>query len=181
MRGFEIVQHTGAEHAHFADDRGHLGEHIVHQDRGIGKDDAFDGTVGDVALMPECDVLIRGDHIGSNEARETPYLLAGDRVAFVRHRGTSALLPVERLLGFTHFSPLQMANFERDFFERGSDQRERTHVVRVTIALDYLRRYRRDREALSFADPRFRFWPQMRSVAHRAGNLAYRHLLRGVA
>ena len=36
----------------------------------------------------------------------------------VRHRRRALLALRERLLGFPHFGALQMADFERDFFER---------------------------------------------------------------
>ena len=36
-----------------------LGEKVVGQDGGVGEDDALGGRVGDVALVPEGDILKR--------------------------------------------------------------------------------------------------------------------------
>jgi len=38
-------------------------------------------------------------------------LLAGDRIALVRHSGTAALLAAEGLFGLADFGALEMANF----------------------------------------------------------------------
>ena len=54
----------------------------------------------------------------AHQAGQAADLLAGYRIALVRHRGTAALLAAERLFGFADFGALQMANFEGDLFER---------------------------------------------------------------
>ena len=99
----------------------------------------------------------------------------------MRHRRTAALLAAERLFRFAHFGALQMANFQRDFFQRGRDQRQRAEIVRVAIALNHLRSYGSDAEAQPLADALFDFRAEMRSVAHRAGNFPDRHLRGGIA
>ena len=52
--------------------------------------------------------------------------------------GTSALLAAKWLFGFTHFGALQMANFDSDFFEGCSDNRQRRKVMGVAVALNHL-------------------------------------------
>ena len=68
------------------DDGGHFGEHVVDQDSGVGEDDALDGAVRNVALVPESDVFKGGEQIGAHDAREAANLFAGNRIALVRHR-----------------------------------------------------------------------------------------------
>src|SRR5262249_3250133 len=124
VRGFEVFEHAVWEHAHFADDGGHLAEHVVDENRGIGKNYALDRTVRDVTFVPEADIFIGGEHVGTHQPREGADLLAGHGIALVRHRGAAALLAAEWLFDFANFSALQMANFESNFFERGRNQRE---------------------------------------------------------
>ncbi len=45
----------------------------------------------------------------------------------------------ERLFDFAHFGALQMADFERDLFERRGEQRERGDPGRMAVARDHLR------------------------------------------
>ena len=67
-----------------------------------------------VPLVPQGDVFEGRLHVGPHHARQPADLLAGDRIALVRH-GRAALLALrEILLGFAHFGALQVAHFERD-------------------------------------------------------------------
>ena len=77
-----------------------------------------------IALVPQSNVFERGERVGTHQAREPANLLAADRVAFVRHGGTAALAAAKGLLGFANFGALQMADFERNAFERRGDDRE---------------------------------------------------------
>ena len=61
----------------------------------------------------------------------------------MRHGGGSLLLFAEVLFGLAHFSPLQVADFGGDFIQRGGNDGERTEILRVAVALDYLRAYGR--------------------------------------
>src|SRR6266567_4087077 len=97
MRGFEVSQHALREYAHLSEDHGHFRKHVIDEDGGIGKNDAFDGAVRNVTLVPECDVFECGEHVGAHEAREAADLFARNRVALVGHGGTAALLAAERL------------------------------------------------------------------------------------
>ena len=119
--------------------RRHFAEHVVDENRRVGQDDALDGAVRNVALVPERDVFVRGDHVGAHDARQAADLFAAHGIALVRHRRTAALLAAERLFGFAHFGALQMANLRGDFFESRRDKCQRADELRVAIALDHLR------------------------------------------
>ena len=115
--GFEIAEHAIGEDAHLADELGHFGEHVVHEDGGIGENDALDAAVRDVAFVPKGDVFVGSEHVAADEAGEAADLFSGDGIALVGHGGTAALLATEMFLGFADFGALEMANFEGDFFE----------------------------------------------------------------
>ena len=127
------------------------------------------------------DIFERRRAVGAHQAREAADLFAGHGIAFVRHGGAAALLAAERLFGFAHFGALQMANFQRDFFERGGDDRQRAEILRVAVALDHLRSDGRDVKPEPLADALFHLRAEVRSIADRAGNFSDGHLLRGVA
>ncbi len=74
-----------------------------------------------------------------------------------------------------------MANFERDFFERGGDEREGAEIVRVAVALNHLRSDGSNAEPKSFADALFHFRAKMRSVADSTGNFPNGHLRGSIA
>ena len=93
----------------------------------------------------------------------------------------AALFAAEGLFGFADFGALQVADFERDFFQRGADERERTEIVRVAIALNHLRSDRRDVQAEALADALFDVGAEMRGVADGSGNFADGHLRGGIA
>ena len=95
---------------------------------------------------------IRRDHVRTHEPRQAADLFARHGIAFVRHRGTAALLAAEWLFDFAHFGALQMANLQRDFFERRGDQRERAEILRVAVALNHLRSDWRNAEPKPLAD-----------------------------
>jgi len=131
--------------------------------------------------VPEGHVFERGEHVRTHEAREAANLFAGDRIALVRHGGTAALLAAERLFGFADFGALEMPNFERDLFERGGDEREGAEIVRVAVALNYLRGDGHNAEPKAFADSLFHFRAEMRGVPDGAGNFSDSHLRGGFA
>ena len=91
-----------------------LVQQIVGEDGRIGQDHALHGGVRDVALVPQRDILKGRLRIGAHHARQAADLLAGHRIALVRHRRTALLALGEILLGLAHFGALQMPHFERD-------------------------------------------------------------------
>src|SRR5260370_5487 len=101
----------------------------------MGKDDPFDGTVRDVAFVPKADVFESGEHVRAHDAGEATDLFASNGVALVRHRGTTTLLAAEWLLSFADFGALEVANFERDFFQCGGDGREGAKKLRWAATL----------------------------------------------
>jgi len=177
----EVAEHAVWEDAHLAEDHGHFGKHVVYENRGVGKDDALDGAVRDVAFVPERDIFEGGEHVGAYEAGEAANLFAGDGIALVRHGGTAALLTAKGLFGFADFCALKVAHFQSDFFERCGDKRQGAEILRVAVSLNDLRSDGNGSEAEALADAFFHFRAEMRSVADGARNLPNGHLRGGVA
>src|SRR5258708_15983321 len=74
-----------------------------------------------------------------------------------------------------------MADFKRDFFQGGGDERESAEKLRVAVALNDLGSNGRNAKPEAFADALFHFRTEVRSVADGTGNLANSHLRGGVA
>ncbi len=130
--------------------------------------------------MPQRDIFKGGTGIGTHHTRQPANLFARHWIAFVRHRRTAALFAAEWFFGLAYFGALQVANFQRNFFQRGRQNRQRGEIFRMPVALDHLRRDRRDVQTEPFANGGFHFRPKMRGVAHCAGNFPHGHLPRGV-
>ncbi len=81
-----VFQHVLRENDEILQDVAESVEHIVEQDGGVGEHDALGGGVGDVALVPERDVLVGADHIAAEDSRAAAHILAADGVALVGHR-----------------------------------------------------------------------------------------------
>ena len=110
--------------------------------------------------------------LARSEPRQPDDLLAADRIALVRHR-RRALLPLgERLLDLADLGLLQAADLERELLERRGGDGERRQQLRVTIALDHLRRHRGRLEPEPPADVGLDRRRQVREGADRAGELA---------
>src|SRR5258708_38616507 len=122
---------------------------------GTGKDDALHGTVGNVAFMPQGYVFEGSEHIRAHRARKAANLFAGNGIALVRHGRAAALLAAERLFGFADFGALEMADFERDFFESGGDEGERAEIFGVGGALEHPGAGGSQRKPRGFAEARF--------------------------
>ena len=112
---------------------------IVDQDRRVRQDHALDGGVGDVALVPQGDVLERRLGVAAQHARETGDLLALDRVALVRHRRGALLAGAKRLLDLAHLGALQMAQLGGEALEAGAGERDRAQQLGVAVARNDLR------------------------------------------
>ncbi len=86
---------------------------------------ALDGGVGDVALVPQGDILearLGVERVGHGR---DPDLLALDRVALVGHRRRSLLAGAEGLLDLTYLRALEVADLGREALEAGA-RRERS-------------------------------------------------------
>src|SRR6185437_1301975 len=105
---------------------------------GVGEDDALDGGMRDVALVPEGYVFKCRLRVAAEDAREAADLLAGDGVLLVRHGRGALLLIAEVLLGLADLGALEVADFDGDLVEGAADDRERGDVGRVAVALDDL-------------------------------------------
>ncbi len=133
-------------------DEGEEVEHVVEEDAGVGEDDALDGGVGDVALVPEGDVLEGGDGVAAEEAGEAADALALLGVALVGHGGGAGLALGERLLDLEDLGALEVADLGGELVEAGGDEGEGRDVEGVAVAVDDLRGDRLDEEAEAAAD-----------------------------
>src|SRR5271156_58711 len=179
LRGVDVPQHALGKYLHVGDNFRRAVEHVVHQNRRVGEYHALDGTVRDIAFVPQRDIFEGGERIRAHHAGQAADLFARDGIAFVRHGGTAALFAAERLLHFTHFGALQMANFLCNAFQRCGDDCERREILRVAVAFNYLRSDWRGGEAEALADFLFDLRTQMRTGAYRTGNFPDSDLLRG--
>ena len=98
--------------------------HVVERDRGVRQDHPLGAGVGDVALVPQRDVLERGLGVAAQHAREARDALADDRVALVGHRARALLARAERLLDLAHLRALQVPDLGREALEAGARERD---------------------------------------------------------
>src|SRR5204862_8181246 len=130
---------------------------------GIGEDDALDAAVADVALVPEGDVLQRGNGVAPDDAGEAGESFPGDRVAFVRHGAAALLAFRERFLGFENFRALEVAELDGPALDARTDECQRIHELGVNVALHDLRGNQRRAQAEFFAYDGFHGGRQMRA------------------
>ena len=170
--GFEVAQHALGVDEELGDEVFGFGEEVVGEDGGVGEDDPLGGGVGDVALVPEGDVLEGGLGVGADDACEAGDLLAGDGVALVRHGGGAFLFFGEELLDLADLGALEMANLGGDLVERRAEDGERRDVGRVAVALNDLRGDGDGGEAEFFADGFLMLGLEVAECADGAGELA---------
>src|SRR5207244_11062876 len=94
-----------------------------------------------------------------------------------RHRRGPFLLLREKFFGFTDLGTLQVAQFNRNFFQRRADQSKRRDVVRVPVALNDLRR---NGSCPEIQPPHYRFFDigrEMRKRTDRTGKFSDAHCL----
>jgi len=75
MRRFEIAQHAFWKHPHLADKLSHFREHVIHQNRGVRQDYAFDAAVRNVTLVPQRNVFVSRHHVSAHEPCQAADLL----------------------------------------------------------------------------------------------------------
>ena len=120
------------------DQAGHLHEHVVEQDRGVGQDHPLRGGVADVALVPQRLVLERGLGVAAQQPGEPGDPLGQDRVALVGHRARALLAGLERLLDLADLGVLEVADLGREALQRAAEDRDRGEQRGVPVALDDL-------------------------------------------
>ena len=133
------MQHGVGVDEELVHDARQLVQAVVYVDGCIGQDDALDGGVRDVALVPERHVLECRDGVAAYEACHARDTLAVDRVALVRHRGRTLLPRLEELLCLADVRALQVADLGGDLFHGTRDDSERRDELGVSVALDDLR------------------------------------------
>src|SRR5208282_1875516 len=126
-------------------------EHVVEQRAGVGKDDALDAAVADVALVPEGDVFEGGDGVAAQYAGEAGESFPSDGIALVRHGAAAFLAFGEWFLGFQHLGALKVAEFDGPTLDARADEGKRGLKFGMDVALDDLGGNRRGTQAELFA------------------------------
>src|SRR5277367_4751816 len=129
--------------------------------------------------MPERNILKPSLCVRAHHAGQAADLLAGHRVALVRHGRRAFLFLAEKLLGLADFGTLQMADLRRDLVQRARDYCERCQIVSVTVTLDDLGRYGGGLQSQAGTNLFFEFRAEVSERSYRTGKLAYAHVLGG--
>ena len=140
VRRVEVRAHASGVDDEPAHEPGEAVEHVVEREERIRQDDALGARVGDVALVPEGDVLQADGRRRANDPRQSADPLGDHRVALVRHRRGALLAFPERLLHFAKLRPREVADLGRVALERRGAERQRREQLRVPVARDDLRR-----------------------------------------
>ena len=112
-------------------------------DRRVRSDHALDRRMRDIALVPERDVLHRGNRHAAHKPREAGQILGQHRIALMRH----AEEPSARgkiFFRLENLRALKMTDFDREPFDRRRHDGERRKKRRVAVARNDLRRDRLD-------------------------------------
>ena len=155
---------------------GCLGQQVIHQDRRIRQDDALDGAMRDIALMPERDIFQRRLRIRANHPRQTADLLAIHGIALVGH-GAAAPLFAAKGSSASRTSVRWRWRISRAIrSRRGGDYRQRAHELSMAVTAQNLAGDRSGCQSQSGANLILQLRPQVGAIAYRAGNLADGHL-----
>jgi len=136
-----------------ADHADHAPLHVVEQDRRVGQDDPLNARVGDVALMPERDVLDGRRGVAAQQTREPGDLLGLDRVALVGHRARALLPGGKGLAGLAQLGPGEVADLGGEALEAGAGQCDRLDELGVAVTRHHLGRDLLDRKAEATENP----------------------------
>ena len=176
MGQVDVFQHVFWKNDEVLQDVAEAVEHVVEQNGGVGEHDALGGGVGDVALVPERDVLVGADHVAAEDSRAAAHVLAADGVALVRHCRGAFLTLAEGLLGLAEFRALPVAHFDGHLLHRGGDEGESAHVVGVAVALQHLRGDAGRVDAELLTDVVLHEWRGVGEVTHGTADLAALHI-----
>src|SRR5436309_2679539 len=83
IRTVEVLEHAMAINRHALDEAATPHQEVVGQDAAVGEDDALHRAVGDVALVPQGDVLQPGAEVTPQNPGQAAHLLGLDGVALV--------------------------------------------------------------------------------------------------
>ena len=151
VRRVEVPPHPLGVDDEPVDEPGEAVEHVVEREERIGEHHSLRARVGDVALVPERDVLQAHRCRGAHHAREPGQALRHHGIALVRHRRGALLAAAKRLLHLAQLGSRQVADLGGEAVERGSGERERAEEVRVAVARHHLCRDGLRREAQPLA------------------------------
>jgi len=115
-------------------------EREIEGDCRIRADHPLDGRMGDIPLMPERDILKRGNDGRAHHARKPGQVFRQHRIALVRHGGGALLPGGEELLRLPQFRALQVPDFDREPLDAARDDSQHGEEHGVPVARDHLRR-----------------------------------------
>src|SRR6185295_17127309 len=99
--------------------------------------------MGNVALVPQRDVLQTHDAVCADHACDTADTLRNNWVALVRHRARTLLTFRKTLLRLTNLGALPVTNVQSKLLQRRCDDRQRRQILGVDVSLNDLSRNRR--------------------------------------
>ena len=138
----------------------------------IGGDNAFVRRMGNVAFVPQSDVFHRGNGVRAQQPRQSRQIFGQHGVALVRHGGRSLLSRGKVFFGFADFGTLQVADFNRQTFNRRRDDADGREQNGVAVAGNDLGRNGFGGQAQFFRDVLFDTRVNRRKSADRARNRA---------
>ncbi len=134
VRPVEVLQHALGVDGEALHHRSHLDQQVVGEQGRVGQDDPLHRGVGDVALVPQGDVLEAGAEVAAQDPGQAGQAFARDRVALVGH-GRAALLPgPERFRRLAHLGALEVADLGGELLDRRAHRRARPQVLGVAVA-----------------------------------------------
>jgi len=136
--------------------------------------------VADIPLVPEGDIFHRRDGISADHPSQSAEPLAGDRIPFMGHRRAPLLPGTKIFLHLEDLGPLEVTELGRPSVNARCDQCQRHHKLRVTVALDDLRREGRRDEPEFFADVGLHAGVEVGMRANGAADLADADALAGL-
>ena len=167
----DISQHLFWEDNDILQDAFEAVEHIVEQHSCIRQDNTFSSRVRNITFVPQSHVFSKCSHITTHHASATTNIFRRNRVTFMRHSRRTFLTLTKCLFHFMHLSALQVTDFESHLFERRSNHRQSSHIVSMTVALQYLSRNQRMIDAKVFAHILFDERRNISKVTNRTTHL----------
>ena len=152
VRGVEVAAHPLRIDDEPVGEPGEAVEHVVEREERVGQDHALGARVGDIAFVPQRDVLERDEGVRAHDAGEPAETLGDDRVALVGHRGRALLATPEGLHHLADLRPGQMADLGREALDRRGEDGERAEQLGMAVSRDHLRRRRLTLEPEPLAD-----------------------------
>ena len=178
-QGLDVLRHPVGVDADLDDEAGRDAEHVVDQSAAVGQHHPLGGGMGDVALVPEGDVLEGGQGVAAQHSGHAADALGEHRVVLVGH-GRGPLLPLrEGLLQLGDLGLLKQPDGGGEPLEAGTQDGHRGDEGGVAVAGQHLGGGGGDAEPEALADVLLDLGRDRGVGADRPAHLADRDLRRG--